>query len=117
MSTCNRLELQTLGSQPIMPKNLPDHCFQCPRVDWISRCGWSRERSQLQPATCWHRSFFLYYDIWTRSRGTHNRLLKRFCATSGEVDEVMLIFLHVRGQKSRGLPNCWVILSIRLEVL
>ena len=26
MSTCNRLDLQTLGSQPIMPKNLPDHC-------------------------------------------------------------------------------------------
>jgi hypothetical protein len=25
MSTCNRLELPTLGSQPIMPKNLPDH--------------------------------------------------------------------------------------------
>jgi hypothetical protein len=29
MSTCNRLDLQTLGSQlTIMPKNLPDHCFQ-----------------------------------------------------------------------------------------
>ena len=27
MSTCNWLDLQTLGSQPvIMPKNLPDHC-------------------------------------------------------------------------------------------
>ena len=26
MSTCNRLGLQTLGSQPVvMPKNLPDH--------------------------------------------------------------------------------------------
>jgi hypothetical protein len=25
MSTCNRLDLQTIGSQPIMPKNLPDH--------------------------------------------------------------------------------------------
>jgi hypothetical protein len=25
MSTCNRLDLQTLGSQPIMPKNLLDH--------------------------------------------------------------------------------------------
>ena len=25
MSTCNRLDLQTLGSQPIMPKNLPGH--------------------------------------------------------------------------------------------
>ena len=26
MSTCDRLDLQTLGSQPIMHKNLPDHC-------------------------------------------------------------------------------------------
>ena len=26
MSACKRLELQTLGSQPIMPKNIPDHC-------------------------------------------------------------------------------------------
>ena len=25
MSTCNRLDLQTIGSQSIMPKNLPDH--------------------------------------------------------------------------------------------
>ena len=25
MSTCNRLDLESLGSQPIMPKNLPDH--------------------------------------------------------------------------------------------
>ena len=25
MSTCNKLDLQTLGSQPIMPKNLPGH--------------------------------------------------------------------------------------------
>ena len=27
MSTCNWLDLQTLGSQPIMPKNLPNHCL------------------------------------------------------------------------------------------
>ena len=25
MSTCNRLDLQTLGSRPVMPKNLLDH--------------------------------------------------------------------------------------------
>ena len=25
MSTCNRLDLQTLGSQLVMPKSLPDH--------------------------------------------------------------------------------------------
>ena len=28
MSTCNRLDLQTLRSQPIMPKNLPDHWLE-----------------------------------------------------------------------------------------
>ena len=29
MSTCNRLDLQTLGSQPVvMPKNLPGHRFR-----------------------------------------------------------------------------------------
>ena len=28
MSTYNWLDLQTLGSQPIMPKNLPDHCLR-----------------------------------------------------------------------------------------
>ena len=27
MSTCNRLDLQTLGSQPIVPKNLPNRWF------------------------------------------------------------------------------------------
>ena len=33
MSTCNLLDLQTRGSQPIsMPKNLPNHCFQ---VQWV----------------------------------------------------------------------------------
>ena len=26
MSTCDRLDLQTLESQPVMPKNLPGHC-------------------------------------------------------------------------------------------
>ena len=27
MSTCNQLDLHTLGSQPVLPKNLPDHCL------------------------------------------------------------------------------------------
>ena len=29
MSTCNQLDLQTLGSPMIMPKNLPNQCFKC----------------------------------------------------------------------------------------
>ena len=32
MSTCNRLDLQTLGSQPVMHKNLPDHCFKLTEI-------------------------------------------------------------------------------------
>ena len=58
MSTCNQLDLQTLGSQPIMPKNLPDHfldetslnpCLSMCRIDdgftstWgllIEECKW-----------------------------------------------------------------------------
>ena len=37
MSTCNWLDLQTLGSQPIMPKNLPDHCLK--EHLWGKFCG------------------------------------------------------------------------------
>ena len=32
MWTCNRSDLQTLGSQPVMPKNLPDHCYMATRM-------------------------------------------------------------------------------------
>ena len=27
MSTCSRLDLQTLGSQPVTSRNLPEYCF------------------------------------------------------------------------------------------
>jgi hypothetical protein len=37
MSTCKRLDLQTLGSQPVMPKNLPDHCTTVDVHDFIRR--------------------------------------------------------------------------------
>ena len=36
MSTCNQLDLQTLGSQPVIPKNLPDHWLANPNKS--SRC-------------------------------------------------------------------------------
>ena len=29
MPTCNRLDLHTLGSQPVMPKKFPKHCNWC----------------------------------------------------------------------------------------
>ena len=37
MPTCNQLDLQTLGSPPIMPKNLPDHCHQLPKSGHVSQ--------------------------------------------------------------------------------
>jgi hypothetical protein len=36
MSTCNhRLDSQTLRSQPIMPKNLPDHWLGSLPLNWL----------------------------------------------------------------------------------
>ena len=32
MSTWNRLDLQTLESQPVMPNNLPDHWYNAPKI-------------------------------------------------------------------------------------
>ena len=37
MSTCNRLDLQTLGSQPVMPKILNDHCLRAPVLSLTPR--------------------------------------------------------------------------------
>ena len=36
MWTCNRLDLGTLGSRPVMPKNLPGHCYPPPWWLWTS---------------------------------------------------------------------------------
>jgi hypothetical protein len=41
MSTCNRLDLQALGSQPIMPKNLPEHCHLLKSYSVIGNCNCS----------------------------------------------------------------------------
>ena len=42
MSTCNQLDLQTLVSQPIMPRNLSDHCrdvCQIVCITWDLGCS------------------------------------------------------------------------------
>ena len=36
MSTCNRLDLQTLESPPVMPKNLPEHYWSRVSILWIT---------------------------------------------------------------------------------
>ena len=57
MSTCNRLDLQTLGSQPLVSKNLPDHWWRlsqgrrdkadvhgCSQLFRVSRSRWNFRR-------------------------------------------------------------------------
>jgi hypothetical protein len=50
MSTCNRLDLQTLGSQPIMPKNLTDHWLQMNRLKFktVEKLPITLEESTLE---------------------------------------------------------------------
>ena len=48
MSTCNRSDLQTLGSQLIMPKNNPDH-WPSPRyVEWWPLTAQSSRKTRLE---------------------------------------------------------------------
>jgi hypothetical protein len=59
MPTCNRLDLQTLGSQPIMPKNLPDHCLCASfQNSWSSLSNYAL--SNLEPTLS---------DVTTNSEG------------------------------------------------
>ena len=44
MSTCNRLDLQTLGYQLVMPKNLPDHWLEVNFDDDVVDVGPFRTR-------------------------------------------------------------------------
>ena len=56
MSTCNRLDLQTLGSQSVMPKNLPNHwVVENSRAIWI-----------MEMAACTYHQFskFLQTNVW-----------------------------------------------------
>ena len=62
MSSCNRLDLQTLGSQPIMSKHLPDHCVSV----YTTHC---------LP--------FLKYLSVARTRLTiHRSVLDKFCSSA-----------------------------------
>ena len=59
MSTCNRLDLITLGSQPVMPKNLPDH--------------WTKYHKPYRPTKGLHKTF-----KWSSTLG-HRHSTVSFC--------------------------------------
>ena len=54
MSICNRLDLQTQGSQPVMPKNLPDHCPQCDLRAGILPTQSSLNKKTAKASSHWH---------------------------------------------------------------
>ena len=62
MSTCNRLDMQTLGSQPVMmPKNLPDHCT-------LAQYSWTL--------------FFIFYFCYPIAKKTYVVGMKSKCGKS-----------------------------------
>ena len=55
MLTCiHRLDLQTLGSQPVVPKNLPNHCFNLEHWWWAAPNTWTKrdKRGQMWKGKC-----------------------------------------------------------------
>ena len=57
MSTCSRLDLQTLGSQPVMPENLPDH--------------WSKHDPKVEkPKTVNDHYNYIWYLVYTICEGS-----------------------------------------------
>ena len=40
MSTCNPLDLETLGRRPIIPNILPGHCSECRVGLFWNKAGW-----------------------------------------------------------------------------
>ena len=70
MSTCNRLDLQTLGSQPIISKNLPDHWSTTLHIvaGHKNAIGWQFALISVRaPPT----HFYLEFDGRSAYMGTH----------------------------------------------
>ena len=65
MWTCNRLGLQTLGSQPVIFKNLPDHWFWLENSLKVKQKGIGLYCVNGHLETLWgHEFLFLFYFIW-----------------------------------------------------
>ena len=90
MPTCNRLDLQTLGSQPIMPSNLPDHWCIYLTLIFASFCAQEPD---------WVAFTFKYTKLWNVITPTDFMRIVETSLTSTSVD---------------GLPisNGWVLLNV-----
>ena len=79
MWTCNRLDLQTLGSQTvIMPKNLPDHWSVPGReVVWAYRVGQHPSDTKASQLHVDIFQFWLFYSFEVYSTGS-SKIMGRF---------------------------------------
>ena len=60
ISKCNRLDLQTLGSRPIVPKNLPDDCpYLCVKFDNLQWAWCQRVALKNQWVLCLFSNLFM----------------------------------------------------------
>ena len=97
MSTCNRLDLQTLGSQPIMPKNLPECLHAATDQIWCSNSSTNKSdqmcsnvHSRSNPRTTITN---LWSISWHPRRHRHARTLKvRFLSKASSSSSFSSIF-------------------------
>ena len=72
MSTRNRSDLQTLGSQPVMPKNLPDYCM-LPSDLWTEENSITQEQRTFP---CWYSSLMISCAAATKAAVVYRRLFE-----------------------------------------
>ena len=96
MATCNRLDLQTLGSQLVMPKNLPDHCttLEGP-MEYVIQLNFIKSFLPLtNESSC--------SSCWDRRATSHTRLRARDHYTSSTL-------IGGKGRASPSLLQTWYI--------
>ena len=87
MSTCNRSDLQTLGSQPvIMPKNLP------PITAGLLHFGSFNKRNSNSSCVC----VFIGYVMWPRDLVMEYEMNQKFGSDIYDVIRNVLYHVHTR---------------------
>ena len=93
MSTCNQLDLETLGSRPIMHKNLPGYLYQA-QLSQGKECSQIMQRDLQHIEICpWQRALAVYSKlrIITLMATKVHMILRSFVAVTWMRDTIELV--------------------------
>ena len=88
MSTCNRLDLQTLGSQPVMPKNLPDHWSSVQEGRFLGYFSWSRSNDRGEPAVSYRWTGWSYFKTTGKLQIILEKSIEHIQLNKNETEDV-----------------------------